>query len=136
MSIQRKSRHLLPPAHPPFLFEWVLDLLFLVLAVLVAEAALVAEVTVFLGPAIVSAIVSATVSGCHRILELLFHYLVALSLAALVAEARGRSERVQAAPLVWVQAWPLVWCPVQCSRCENPHSGQRRCDELSPPECA
>ena len=48
--------------------------------------------------------VPATVSGCDRILELLFQYLVAL--AALVAEARGRSERVQAGTLVWVEAGP------------------------------
>ena len=37
--------------------------------------------------AAVAAMVSATVGGYHRILELLFQYLVALSLAALVAEA-------------------------------------------------
>ena len=50
--------------------------------------------------------VPATVSGCDRILELLFQYIVALSLAAFVAEARGRSESVQAGPLVWVEAGP------------------------------
>ena len=100
MSTHPRSRHLHPPAHPPFLFEWVLDLLFLVLAS---------------HPPDRPAIVSAPVSRCRCVLGLVFRCLVVLSLAALVAEAEDPAIHGPAILLEFL-ALPLVALGLACGR--------------------